>query len=267
MTLRAGFAEIDITPPVGTHKIGWLKDIVSDRVMDPLYARAAVIERGPGAVGFIQLDTLSIRWTQVKDIRARIESQYGFSGNHIMVSATHNHAGPAVANVGDVKRDEGYVETLVQKCARAFGAALAARQPAEIGFNHVYEAEVGYNRRVTMRDGTVKTQQVFSQNPDCLCIEGPVDPEVAVLAMRRPNGDLLGCLVNFACHPTDHGGGAALSAGFPGLVCRLMKGHGCPVTLYLNGAEAISSTMILCPTAASQWKKPAGVWQAMPVGR
>lgn len=236
MTMQAGFAEIDITPPVGTHKIGWIKDIISDRVMDPLFARVAVLDNGEKRVAFIQLDTLCVRWTQVNDIRRRIESQYGFPGNHILVSATHNHAGPAVANVGDVKRDEAYIETLVKKCVQAFGAALAARQTAEIGFNHVYEAEVGYNRRVLMRDGTVKTQQVFSANPDCLCLEGPMDPEVAVLAMRRSNGDLLGCLVNFACHPTHHGGGKDLSAGFPGLVCRLMKDHGCPVTLYLNGA-------------------------------
>ena len=98
MTLQAGFADIDITPPVGTHKIGWLMDIVSERVLDPLYARVAVFERGPEAVAFIQLDTLAIRWTQVQDIRARIASRYKFPGSHIMVSATHNHAGPAVAS-------------------------------------------------------------------------------------------------------------------------------------------------------------------------
>jgi len=39
MALKVGFAEVDITPPVGTHKIGWLKDIVSDTVLDPLSAR------------------------------------------------------------------------------------------------------------------------------------------------------------------------------------------------------------------------------------
>ncbi|GAG34883.1 unnamed protein product, partial [marine sediment metagenome] len=58
--MRAGFAEIDITPPVGILKMGWLKRIVSDRVLDPLYARAAVFEHEGARVGFIQLDTLSI---------------------------------------------------------------------------------------------------------------------------------------------------------------------------------------------------------------
>ena len=234
--MKAGFAEIDITPPVGTHKLGWIKEIVSDHVLDPLFARVAVLESGPERIGFIQLDTLCVRWTQTNDIRRRIEAAYGFPGAGLMVSATHNHAGPALANGGDVRRDDAYVETLTRKCMAAFGEALARREEAEVGFQHVYEAEVGFNRRVVMRDGTAKCQQAFAQDPNCLYIEGPADPEVAVLALRRPGGDLLGCLVNFACHPTHHGGGTALSAGFPGLVCRLMKAQGSPVTLYLNGA-------------------------------
>ena len=44
MGIRAGFAEIDITPPLGTHKIGWLRDLIADTVLDPLYARVCVME-------------------------------------------------------------------------------------------------------------------------------------------------------------------------------------------------------------------------------
>ncbi len=233
--VRAGFAEVEITPPVGTHKIGWLIDLVSDQVLDPLYARAAVFDNGHERVGFIQLDTLSIRWTQVNDIRERIEKQYGFPGDCIMVSATHNHAGPAIANVGRVKRDEQYIETLVNKCVELFGAAVSAVRPAELGFNHVFDFAAAYNRRVVMRNGTVKTHHSFS-DPEALCLEGPIDPELAVLAAREKDAKLLGCLVNYSCHPTHHGGGPILSAGYPGVLAAKMKTHDCPVTLFLNGA-------------------------------
>ncbi len=57
-----------------------------------------------------------------------------------------------------------------------------------------------------------------------------------MLAARDSAGTLLGCLVNFACHPTHYGGVAALSAGFPGVLAAEMKLRGCPVTLFLNGA-------------------------------
>ena len=63
-----------------------------------------------------------------------------------------------------------------------------------------------------------------------------MDPELAVLAVKDKNGLPLGCMVNYACHPVDHGGGDKLSSGFPGLVCRMMKDAGYPVTIYHNGA-------------------------------
>jgi len=234
--MRAGFAEIDITPPIGTHKIGWLVDIVSDRVADPLFARAAIFDDGAQAVGFIQTDTLCVRWSTVKEIRARIERAYGFPGGAVMVAATHNHAGPAVATAGEVRRDDAYVERFIEACVKAFGEALEGLREAQVGFGHTFEWNVAHNRRVVMRDGTTRTHGSF-KDPDALYIEGPIDPEVAVLAARAGDGTPLGCIINFACHPAHHGPDTVLSAGFPGVVAAKMKAKGWPVTLYLNGAS------------------------------
>ncbi|HUU60554.1 MAG TPA: hypothetical protein VMZ50_13520, partial [Phycisphaerae bacterium] len=236
MSLKAGFAEVDITPPVGIEKIGWKKKIVSDRVLDPLYARAAVFSSAGGQVAFVQLDTLSIRWTQVAEIRRGISERFGFPGGCVMVAATHNHAGPAVANVGDARRDDAYVAALVEKAVSAFGRALEDSREAQIGVGSCFEFNVAYNRRVIMRDGTVRTQGTFD-DPSALCMEGPVDPEVAVLAARGRSGELLGAIVNFACHPVHHGGETSLSAGFPGALAGQMKSRGCPITMFLNGAS------------------------------
>ncbi|MBI5725741.1 MAG: hypothetical protein HZA50_17410 [Planctomycetes bacterium] len=93
---------------------------------------------------------------------------------------------------------------------------------------------MAHNRRVVMRDGTVKTHGTFD-DPASLCFEGPIDPEVAVLAARTPDGQPLGAIVNFACHPTHHGGTKELSAGYPGVLANEMKARGWPVTLFLNG--------------------------------
>jgi len=235
MPLRAGFAEVDITPPVGTHKIGWIVDLVSTEVLDPLFARAAIFESGGERIAFIQLDTLCVRWTTAMEMRRRIEQACGFPGCNIMVAATHNHAGPAVANCGDVRRDDGYVETLVSKVVSTFRQAAEDMRAAQVGFGSCFEFNLSRNRRVVMRDGTVQTHGKFN-SPLALCFEGPIDPEVAVAAVRDADGRLLGALVNFACHPTHHGGSGELSAGFPGALAREMKSRGCPVTLYLNGA-------------------------------
>ena len=55
--LEAGFAEIAITPPVGTHIVGYLIDVVSSKVLDPLFARVAVFEAEYGLV----TDTQALR--------------------------------------------------------------------------------------------------------------------------------------------------------------------------------------------------------------
>ena len=235
MSIRTGFAEVDITPPVGISKIGWIKDIKSDEVLDPLYAHVAVLESQGETVAFVQLDTLTVRWTQTHEIRERVAAEYGYPGEHVLVAATHNHAGPAVANGGEVKMDVTYTNEMVGKVVRALGEALEAMEDAEVGLGGCFDFEVAHNRRVIMRDGTVRTHGNFN-DPDALCFEGPIDPEVAVLAARAKDGRILGAIVNYACHPTHHGGGAKLSAGYPGVLAATMKHEGCPVTLFLNGA-------------------------------
>ena len=233
--MRAGFAEVDITPPLGIYKMGWKRLIVADAVLDPLYARVAVIESGDRRAAFVQLDTAVVERDVALRIRRRVEEQYDFPGDAVMVAATHNHAGPAVGYDGDVKPDEAYVASLIDKATQAFGGALAGLAPVEAGFGHGYEFRVAHNRRVVMRDGTVRTHGNFS-HPDALFIEGPIDPEVTVMALRRPGGGLAAALVNFACHPTHEGGSGKLTAGFPGVLARRLAASGCPLTLFLNGA-------------------------------
>ena len=114
-------------------------------------------------------------------------------------------------------------------------------EDAEIGWGRCFEWNVAHNRRVVMRDGTVRTHGTFADR-NALCFEGPIDPELAVIAVRSA-GKLRGLIVNFSCHPTHYGGDTILSAGFPGVLAQEMKrctnesvpGQG-PVTLFLNGA-------------------------------
>lgn len=236
MSLQAGFAVVDISPPLGTHKIGWIIELKGERVLDPLFARVAILASDTCRLAVIALDTLSVRASLVTDIRQRLESTYGFPGAGIMVAATHNHAGPAVTGFGKVPLAAEYVKTLLDRICAAFGEALRQLQPAEIGFGHGFEWRVAHNRRVCMRDGTTKTHGAFKDS-NSLCYEGPIDPEVGILAVRRVADKApLGCLVNYACHPTHFGGGSDFSGGYPAALCTALQARGWPVALFLNGA-------------------------------
>ncbi|MFW5798733.1 MAG: hypothetical protein ACOCXX_03660, partial [Planctomycetota bacterium] len=157
--MNAGFAQVDITPPIGTHKIGWLRDIVPTRVLDPLSARVAAFDDGATRVGLVQLDVLSIRWTTTERIRQAIERHTGWPAGNIMVACTHNHGGPATANVGDVPRDDAYLGRLVDLCTGAFAEAVQSTTEVELGVAHDHEFDVPHNRRVVRRDGPVQTHR------------------------------------------------------------------------------------------------------------
>ena len=214
-----------------------MEDLEAKTFLDPLFARVAIFQDANGGkAAFIQLDTISVRWSDTDDLRKRIAAECGFPAGNIMVSATHNHAGPAIARLAPVEKETAYVEDLKKKCISAFAQALSGLEEAEAGFGSAKEFDVAFNRRTVMRDGTVKSQAFFAANPDALYMEGPADPEVAVVVVRNKSGKTLGALVNFACHPVHHGGTHEISAGFPGVLAAKMKEWGCPVTLFLNGA-------------------------------
>ena len=231
---KAGFAEADITPPIGTPMQGANAPLRVETVTDPIFAKAAVFEAGGVVVGFVQLDLALVTAEDTASIRARIAKR-GVKAERVMVCATHNHAGPAVIHEG-LPRDEAWVATMVEKADDAFGRAMAAREAAEAGWGHANEWEVAFSRRIRMRDGSVRTHGSFS-DPNALAFEGTIDPEVGVFAARsKADGRLLGAMVSFACHPAHFWAKKTISAGFPGVVARELKGKGVPVTLYLQGA-------------------------------
>jgi hypothetical protein len=87
-----------------------------------------------------------------------------------------------------------YTQQLQARVEEAAAAALKDLSPALLSFGRG-EAEFGVNRRV--KKGS---QYVISVNP-----EGPVDHEVPVLKVAKPDGSLRAVLFSYACHNTTLG--------------------------------------------------------------
>jgi neutral ceramidase len=83
-------------------------------------------------------------------------------------------------------------------------AADAARADATAGFGVGKEETVAFNRRIRMKNG-LSFSHPGKGNPDNVEFAGPTDPEVGVIGVWNPDGKLLGCIVNFACHATASG--------------------------------------------------------------
>lgn len=237
--MRAAFAELDASPryfPI--RKYGGLhRTVYAERMLDPLYVKAAVFHDGERKIAFISVDVVILEWEQVSAIRRGVGEACGIPPDCVLVCATHNHSCPAVITRPVFEREEEYLSFLRRQAVEAVRRADAALEPVEVGIESAFEGRISFNRRYIMKDGSVKTHPKPG-SPQMRHAEGVIDPEVGVVAVRGADGRLRGVLVNFGCHATHHMGGDVLSAGFPGAMYRHVRqrfGEDC-ACVFLNGA-------------------------------
>jgi len=152
-----------------------------------------------------------------------------------MVCLTHTHTGGPVVNSFVTKRDEEYITYLINKAADAVILAYNKMQPVRIGSGKGFVDDISFNRRYFMKDGSVKT------NPGKLNLmiekpAGPIDTDVMVIKVENMEGNIIGAIVNFACH-LDVVGGNEYSADYAGELVKVLKSlYGEDlITLFLNG--------------------------------
>ncbi len=236
MSMRAAFGEIDITPPMGTQLAGWL-DLArpAETVRDPVYARVMLLECRDQRVAIVSLDLLSVRGSDVLDLRARMQAAADVPPSHTMVAATHNHAGPAIISIGPYRRDEAYLEWLKGAIVDMAADAAARLDPAEIGIASAFEARYCHNRRWVTRDGGTITQPGVA-NADVLYCEGPADTELGVVCVRAASGGVLGYVANWTCHPVHPYDMRTVTASWPGALAAAIREREDVPCLVLNGA-------------------------------
>ena len=236
--MRAAFGEADVTPRLGTLLAGWLVPLRPAQVVrDPIQAHIGIIEGTNASVCFVSLDILSISASDAADLRSRISKAVGVPAANTMIAATHSHTGPAVTNLAIMPSDRDYVELMKQRTVETAAKLSRALAPARIGIACGFEGRLSFNRRYIRRDGLARTQPKAA-DPDLVCAEGPIDPQLGVVCVRGEDGQAMGYLVNYACHPCFYGGLNVVSANYPGSISRNLKLLESPrcVTVFLNGA-------------------------------
>jgi len=244
---RVGVAAVDITPPMGIPMAGYYHERGADGVLDPLFSKALVIESGGERVALVTLDIISVTRAITDQARAEIERAAGIKSDHVMISATHAHTGPELANRSKRSSDLGgqsqlvveYTEGLPAKIIESVRLANEHLQPARLNTARGRCEGLTFNRRYFMRDGTVGWNP-GKLNPDIVMPAGPSDPEVGILYFEKPDASgpaqSIATYVNFTMHP-DTTGGSKISADWPGALSRVLAGyHGTNhLTLVGNG--------------------------------
>jgi len=235
--LKAGFAQIDITPEFGLHIPGYFNTRIADGIVDPLYARAAVLDDGKSPLAFVVMDIIHVSAASTKMIRERVAAATEIPAANIMVGATHTHTGSSTDRKTGAPGswDDENVIITAKRTADAIITAWNNREDAKIGYGSCEEYNVAFNRRYYMKDGSLKTNPGIL-NPNVDRVASPIDPQVGVLRVDYADGRPMGTIVNFSVHP-DVVGGTKYCADYIGELARTLKkvyGENFGV-VYMNG--------------------------------
>jgi hypothetical protein len=216
-TIQAGCSKADITPPVGTTMDGFAgRTQVSVGIHDKLFSRSVVFDDGAHSAAIVSCDVCWFTGETVAEVRRRTKA---LGVDYLLLSATHNHSGPAMADFLARPTSQGteYVYELPDGIADTVRAALDSLEPVKLRIGRG-RASVSVNRRATT---------------------GEIDQEVTTLVLRDASDRPKAGVVNYACHPTVLGqSNRLISADFPGLAAEKIEkrlGEGF-VSLFINGA-------------------------------
>lgn len=277
--LMVGAATGDVTPAMGIQlagDIGRVREV--NEIRERLYAHALVMQKGDRRFCFISLDLCVIQNKWSDRIRRDVEARFGIPFNAVTVNLTQNHAAPSVGHL--FVRDEWplipaeypwlrggddrYNEPAVAAILDAVGRAIDAIQPVTLRAGRMSDGRVAFNRRFVMRDGTGKCHPA-NGSPDILHVEGPTDPEVAVLLFDGADGRPIAAMLHHTCHPCHGYPHQFVIADWPGVwASEFQKRHSGPskpaVVMVANGCCGnIHHNNHLDPHAVNDHVKMAGL--------
>ncbi len=236
--LKAGFARVDMTPPLGTPLAGYYEMRYADGMLDPLELNALALQNEETALLVITADVLMVRMDVCDMLRGMIQERTGVPADHILINSLHPHTSLRIGGKGGaVVADATYLDILYRKFCDVAQMAMNDLADATYGtaIQHATE-DISFVRRYFLKNGKLVTNPGGIPPEEIDRHAARSDNDVRLVMFKREEKKDI-ALVNFACHP-DVIGGTKISADWPGFVRRFVEAeHKEAHCIFMNGFQ------------------------------
>lgn len=230
-SFKAGTAQVDITPPLGTIINGEFTSRYANKIADPLYTKALVLQDAATTLLVIMVDTCAMQRDFLDAVKRTIAHELGIPRHCQLIASTHTHSAGSVTDLLLGHVDWAYRKRLPELIVEAAKAAYKNRRPAKIGWGSVdqpqhllcrrYQMHAGYQavNPVTGALDAVKTNP-FGDEERIVDATTTPDPGLGYLAIQGTDGKWISLLANYSLHYVGDCERSTISADYFGYFAR-----------------------------------------------
>jgi len=211
LTLYAGAAQTDITPPLGTILGVDFFSHYARFIHDPLFSKTLIFKQGQTLYALVMVDICIMPSDFLRLVKDKIQNTTGITIEHITLACTHTHGAGNVAGLLGGAVDIAYNNKLPDLIVESVVEALKKLKPAKIASGSTSLTGYQVCRRYSMDDGfkainpvtqdfdIVKTNP-FGAEDQIVDSVAEVDPEVCFLAVKGLDDSWISVLGNYSSH-------------------------------------------------------------------
>ena len=217
---QAGAAASNVTPPLGVSLGGSMRDRSAGHIRDELHARCVVLDDGTTRLALVLVDNCVIPRHVFDSAKELIEEETGIPSDHVLMAATHSHTTPTTTGIFQSEPNTDYIPFLVRRIADGVRRAVNNLEPARIAWGSGDLPGEVFNRRWYLKPENMP-ENPFGTRDDQVKMNpprasealvkpaGPIDPEIAFIALESKEGRPIALLANYSLHyvggiPGDH---------------------------------------------------------------
>ena len=242
--MKAGFARLEITPPLGINLAGYFHLRPADGILTPLYVNALVLDDGENRAALLTLDLEGMTRENNVYLREQIAKATGIDPQAIFIHCTHTHQGPENGQYDDPEKRTPYDSYLIHRVCDS--VVLAIEEMAGTGQAKLHIATgkaqgLSFIRLFKKKDGTFQVRP-DPTDPEYAGPAGEPDEAVQLVRITREGAKDI-AIAHFSTHP-DVIGCKKICHDWPGYVREFMERSLCDVAegkgvhaLCMNGAQ------------------------------